>query len=100
MDESVETISFSRQMTITLAEFFRIFPAAIQGRNFKLDDRKVSIAEGNREIIVKLSEEKQRKLAALLLPVLDVEFTFSGYSKVEVKDFMKHFDLHFQRAGG
>jgi hypothetical protein len=93
-------IRFSSEMGITHAEFFRLLPAALAGHSYTFQPDGVLITDGDRCITITLSQESQRILGRLSLPVTRVDFVFSGYAKPEADTFMAQFKLHFQRGGG
>jgi len=51
-------------------------------------------------LVIGLSLEGRRRIAALSLPTTQVHFTFSGYSQQDIEQFMARFDRAFQRGGG
>ncbi len=53
-----------------------------------------------KEIVVKVSEERQRKIGRLAFPYLEVSFWFKGFKKDEITNFMRRFDTAFQKGGG
>ena len=87
-------------MSITHAEFFRILPSVAGTRGVRVKGDKVWIVEEGREIWIRLSEEKERVIGALRLPMTDIELQFFGHTDLEAKDFMDRFDLHYRRGGG
>ena len=89
-----------REMSITHSEFFRILPSVIGSRAVSMKDKEARITEGERRILIRLSELRERTIGALRLPVTDVELRFFGYTEVETQDFMAGFDLHYRRGGG
>ena len=91
---------FSRDMGITHSEFFRTLPAALPALPCTIQGHNVIVAEDARRLVITLSPEGRRRIAALSLPTTQVHFTFSGYSPQEVEQFMARFDRAFQRGGG
>lgn len=100
MSAEPNTLIFGREMSITHAEFFRILPSVPGTRSVSVIDNEVWIVEGEREILIQLSEVRERVIGALRLPVTDVALRFSGFTDVEAKKFMAGFDLHYRRGGG
>ena len=93
-------VRFSRDMGITHSEFFRTLPAALPALPYTIQGHDVIVAEDARRLVITLSPEGRRRIAALSLPTTQVHFTFSGYSPQEVEQFMARFDRAFQRGGG
>ena len=94
------SVTFGLEMAITHVEFLRILPLAIEGRTYQLQDGEILICEADRRISIKLLEERVRAIAALRLPMTEIKFSFQGYSKADIDDFMGRFRLRFQRGGG
>jgi hypothetical protein len=97
---SPNSVYFSLEMAITHAEFLRILPLAIEGRRYRVQEGEILIDKADRKISIKLLEESVRAIAALRLSMIKIEFSFQGYSKADIEDFMRRFKLHFQRGGG
>ena len=49
---------------------------------------------------IELGPQKYRKIASISLPYLDVNFTFTDVEQQQVDQFIKYFDLRYQRGGG
>ena len=95
-----EHYCLTREMGISHAELFRLLPAAIAHRPYRLCGRTVLIENGLRRIELRLSPQTERRLGALRLPVTTLDLVFTGYSRDAVARFMHHFDQHLQRGGG
>ena len=93
-------VRFSRDMGITHREFFRTLPAALGPTPYTVQGRDIIITEDARRLVISLSPEGRRRIAALSLPTTQVHFTFSGYSPQDIEQFMARFDRAFQRGGG
>ena len=93
-------VRFSRDMGITHSEFFRTLPAALPALAYTVQGRDVVISDDTRRLVISLSPEGRRRIAALSLPTTQVHFTFSGYSQQDIDRFMVRFDRAFQRGGG
>lgn len=93
-------IHFAREMGITPAEFFRILPAALAGRPFRIHGSAVHVGEGDSRVLIRLSPQDNRIIGALNLPRTQVSFTFTGYTQEAVDTLMAYFNARFQRGGG
>lgn len=93
-----EAVTFEKEMAITHRDFVRLLARAIGHKNFQLVNSKISITEGPRKIEITLSEESERRIALVALPVTFVRFDFTGYEDAHAE--MKRIDLQFQRGGG
>ena len=91
---------FSREMGLTLTEFQRTLPAAINPLACHLEERQFSIYHPQGTVLIKLHETGERKIASMRLPVTRVDFQFIGLDADERKSFMGRFDLYFHRGGG
>jgi hypothetical protein len=100
MSTEPNTLVFNREMSITHAEFLRILPSAVGPQPVSRKNNAVRIAEGEREILIRLSQQRERAIGALRLPVTDIELRLSGYTEAEAKTFMARFDLHYRKGGG
>ncbi len=87
-------------MGITHKEFFRNIPRALQTDRYARDGEGVTLQGEGRSLRISLSEESQRRIALITLPVTHVTLTFNGYDEAAVGHFMEGFDRAFQRGGG
>ena len=87
-------------MGITHREFFRTLSVALPALPYTVQGRDVLISDDTRRLVISLSPEGRRRIAALSLPTTQVHFTFSGYSQQDIDRFMARFDRAFQRGGG
>lgn len=92
--------SFTRELGLTHAEFFRSLPAAIAHRAFTVDNDRVRIEQEGRSVIIELGPQCYRSIASLRLPYVEVRFRFVGFTTGERQDFMERFERYFQRGGG
>ena len=98
-----EPVVFSRDMGIDRRDFFRILPTSIGDSNYNVDGNRIAIepiaAKGS--LTITLGAEGERRITAIMvLPRMQVNFSFSGVSQVEVDRFMKNFDVYYRRGGG
>ncbi len=105
-----------KDLGITHKDFQRVFPrvCGVWGEvgslttandQFKCDfETKIGLRvlnkSADKEIVVKVSEERQRKIGRLKFPYLEVLFWFKGFEKHEITNFMRRFDTAFQKGGG
>ena len=93
-----ETVIFDKEMGITHYDFTRLLARAVGHNDFKLENGKISISDGPRKLEIALSEESERRVALVVMPVTFVRFPLTGYDDA-VKE-MARIDLRFQRGGG
>lgn len=94
------TIAFSREMGFKESEFLRIFPGAINGAGHEIHGRTIVVQLEPGALTVQLGEQQYRKIASISLPYLVVSFSFDGVDQDGVDQFVKYFDLRYQRGGG
>jgi hypothetical protein len=94
--------SFTQELGLTHAEFFKSLPPAIEHRPYTVTrNTRVEIDFGDeRELTIELGEQKIRRIALLRLPYCEVRFHFVGFSLEQRKSFTHRFDLYFRRGGG
>ena len=93
-------VTISREMTITHKDFFRLLPKALKNKEYFISGRRVTVSQGECSVNINLSAETGRQLGALVVPVIQVEIIFTGYSEVDITRFLQHFDLAYQKGGG
>ena len=96
----METTRLRREMTITHAEFLRSLAPAVAPATFTVHGRSISVIGAPGGVEITLSEERERRLALLRLPVVDVEIELSGFEPDALERFLTQFDRAFQRGGG
>lgn len=91
---------FSREMGFTREEFFGLLPAAVNGRSFQSDVGGVTVDVPPGTVRIDVGEQQLRKIASFSLPYVEVDFEFRNLSSDEIKEFIRYFDLRYQRGGG
>ena len=94
------TTRLHREMTITHAEFLRSLVHAVAPAAFTVDGRSISVVGAPGKVEITLSEQRERRIALLRLPVVDVDIEFSGFEPEALEQFLRQFDRSFQRGGG
>lgn len=90
-----------KEMSIPVREFFRIMARFLDSRNHQLMDNGFVVEEGGKTLEATVTKLSDRKITALMiLPRIQVHFSFTGHSNDEVRDMMVILDRHFQRGGG
>jgi len=82
------------------SEFLRIFPAAVNGASYTMNGRNILVQMNPGELEIGLGSQKHRKIASISLPYLEVAFSFTGVEQPRIDQFIKYFDLRYQRGGG
>lgn len=91
---------FQRDMGCTEHEWLGWLPAAVGQHVWRRDgsSARVDIAPGN--LRLRWQVQPPRVIALMRMPVLRVDFDFSGLDAAQRYTFMKRFDLYMQRGGG
>lgn len=92
--------SFSREMGFAREEFFRLLPNALNGRPHQIDANGVSVDAAPGAVRIDVGEQEYRHIASISLPYVKVEFKFSNFNDADRTEFMRYFDLRYQRGGG
>lgn len=97
---SSKVIRIRREMGVSHAEFLRILAGVPGCENHAVGENIISIGNGEKQVQIHLSPEKERRLGALRLPSTMVEMIFSGHGEAEAERFLATLDNHFRRGGG
>jgi len=87
-------------MGLTRAEFLRTLPTALEGRSWQNDGETVVVLDRDQRLEIALTEQPDRTLGSLRLPVLAVRLRFTGFTVPQVEAFMTRFERSYQRGGG
>lgn len=96
----METTRLRREMSITHKEFLRSLAPAVAPATFTVQGRSISVIGAPGKVEITLSEERERRIALLRLPVVDVAIELSGFEPDALDRFLAQFDRAFQRGGG
>ncbi len=99
MDASPAEVRLRFEMGTVAEEFHRRLPA-IAPVQYDPERVEFSHVEQNRSWRLRLIDPRQRKIASVRLPVVDVEFVFQGYAQGDIDAVMARFFAHFRRGGG
>jgi hypothetical protein len=88
-------------MGISHDDFFRVFPQVLAGAVWRREGLSMHVEwpQGGC-LVVRVSEQKQRQIASLRLPYLDLDFSFQDVVAADCARFMQHFDRAFHKGGG
>jgi hypothetical protein len=91
---------FQRDMGCTEQEWLGWLPAAVGSHGWQRDGSSawVEIPPGKLRLCWQV--QPPRVIALMRMPVLRVDFAFSGLDAAQRYVFMKRFDLYMQRGGG
>ncbi len=98
--DSIPDISYSAEMGLTHADFFRYLPSAMGQHLYRIEGNTVhgEIEQGRVEIII--GKQQERRIALMRIPYALVSFHFQGVTSEQQQRFKANFDLRFQRGGG
>jgi len=99
MDDAPAEVTLRFEMGSVPEEFHRRLPAvaSVECDAARAEFRHV---EDGRSWRLRLIDPRQRRIASVRLPVVDVEFVFHGYARAEIDAVMARFFAHFRRGGG
>ncbi len=88
-------------MGISHDDFFRVLPLVLAGAEWRREGLTIHAEwpQGAR-LVASVSAQRQRRIASLCLPCVDVELTFHGLDAAECASFVQRFDTAFQKGGG
>jgi len=92
--------TFHKEMGLTHADFYRDIGRVLGSGNYQTAGDGVIAQDGEKRLQIDISEQGQRKIALIVLPVTHVTFTFEGYGDDEITAFFVLFDRVFRRGGG
>jgi hypothetical protein len=89
-----------REMSITHDDFLRTLPEAMGDIPHTVSGTRITSEEDGKRLEINLSQEDERDVGSLELPVTFVDMNFSGFSEQQINEFFKRFDRYYQRGGG
>lgn len=87
------------EMGCTPADMHRLLPGLATVR-FDAARNQFLHEDDGRGWTLRMGVPRERRIAALRLPVLDVELVFHGYAREDIDAFMERFHAWFRRGGG
>lgn len=89
-----------RHMSCTRAEFMSWLPGATRRAPLQIDGDTVTISTHGGSVQITLQEQAPRRIGRIALPVLEINFRFSGLDDASRGRFLAYFDLYTSRGGG
>lgn len=100
-EASDETLVLRPGMGISRGDFQRVLPSLLAEAEVRLAEASLTARwPDGRRLEARLSAEGERRIAALRLPVADVELRFLAAPVDWVQAFMQRFDRAFHKGGG
>lgn len=87
-------------MAMTEQAFLRSVPLLHQQGQTVLKPGEVFIVQNDRQVLIKYKIRPQIKLGAILLPQLQLQFSFENYTNEQCVEFFTQFKRVYQRGGG
>lgn len=88
-------------MGISHDDFFRVLPRVLEDAKWRREGLSIH-AEwvSGATLVARISPQRQRRIASLSLPCVDVELAFCGLAAEACAAFVQRFDVAFQKGGG
>lgn len=102
----MKPVVLHREMSISHVEFLRSLVAAVTPATFEVPVTSgttpvtITVHGAPGSVVIRLSAQRERRIALLCLPVTDVEIELDGFSEQDYEAFILRFDRAFQRGGG
>lgn len=93
-------IEFRSEMGITHREFLRTLRNAVEGRSYQVSGQNIDVDDGDRRIRIELSDQWERRIATIRMPVTNVTWRFIGHTRCEAQATMARFEIFYRRGGG
>ncbi len=102
IEEGGEEVRVERPaMGISHDDFFRVFPTVVTAARWRRDGLSIHVEWPHGACLVAtVSAQKQRRIASLSLPYVDIDFVFRGMAGGERDAFLERFDRAFHKGGG
>ncbi len=89
-----------RDMAITVPDFFRLLPRALDGERYTTTADSVAVGDAGHGVAITIRPLEPRRIALLVIERCEVVLTFTGYTDGEREAFFTRFDRAYQRGGG
>ena len=96
----MESIKHEREMAVTHADFFRLLPKVVAEERIQRQPAAALVTTDIGAIKITLAPESTRQIALLKIPLTRVTMEFQGYTTAQYEEFMRRFNLSFQKGGG
>ncbi|MEG3617543.1 hypothetical protein V5T82_03650 [Magnetovibrio sp. PR-2] len=92
--------TFSKDMQLTRPEFEKRLSKDVAGFRWRMTPNGAEGEQGPQKVVIELKELEPRRIAMIVLPRCQVEFSFEGMDEGDTKAFIHKFDQVFQKGGG
>ena len=90
-----------KEMGITHKDFYAELPTLLQDTPYRQHEDVISVQLHGKQMEINLGPEQVREVGPMVrLPFTRVTLRFHDFSKQEISDFVRHFNLRFMKGGG
>jgi hypothetical protein len=89
-----------RDMAITVPDFFRLLPRALDGERYTTTDDSVAVGDAGHGVAITIRPLEPRRIALLTIEHCEVVLNLTGYTTEQRETFFTRFDRAYQRGGG
>ena len=90
-----------KEMGITHKDFYAELPTLFEDTPYRHQEDVISVQLHGKEMEIILGPEQVREVGPMVrLPFTIVTMRFNDFSKQEISDFVRHFNLRFMKGGG
>ncbi len=89
-----------KDMAITVPDFFRLLPRALDERDHTITGHTASVGTADKGVVIAIEPAEPRLIALIVVERCTVTLTFTGMAEDERDAFLFRFDRAYQRGGG
>ncbi|MCP5368086.1 MAG: hypothetical protein H6907_21185 [Hyphomicrobiales bacterium] len=94
-------IVHDKQMGFSRTDFVRTLPRVFGPDACQVAGDRATWSDGaGRRVEIEMGPERERRIALIRLPYMDVRLRLTGFTDAEAAAFMVRFDRSYQRGGG
>ncbi len=93
-------VTVVKDMAITVPDFFRLLPRALDGRDHTVSGRRVRVGAAGKGVAIAVAPAEPRRIARVVIDRCEVTLAFTGYGEDERAAFLARFDRAYRRGGG
>ena len=94
------TVTQTHEMEGTVEQCAGMIKKALDGYDYEATDNRITVREGEKQLVIDLIDKGERELGSLELPMTRVDYTFDGYSQDEADRMVEdRLAPHMMRIG-
>ncbi|MBC6440030.1 MAG: hypothetical protein GDA49_06395 [Rhodospirillales bacterium] len=97
---SGDAVAIVKDMAITVKDFFRLLPRALDGEDYTVDGHRVDVNGDGRHVVITITPSEPRRIALVVIERCEVSLTFTGHTEESRDAFLFLFDRAYRRGGG